>query len=537
MLVIDPKGENARRTAARRLAMGQHVYVVDPWAIAADADRYGPGVDPTLIARYNPLDALKADDPDLATDAMMLADALVVPSGGDSRFWDDEARALIMGFLMYLATDYREKATRNLGRLRDILTLPWNTPEGQHSESLQVILVQMATSENPLVRSAAARLSQKDEKERSAVISSAQSNTHFLDSPVLRRNLEGSDFAFTDLKTGDRLVTVYLVLPLDRLPTFNRWLRLLVIAGLKDLMRLPFEESRPQVRIILDEFAALDRLDMVEKAYGTMAGLGVQLCAIAQDLAQMERLYGKSWQTFVSNAGVFQYFGSRDKMSAEYASSLCGMATVKKISRSFSFGSSHSSTSQVGGSSTTSGSNSGESFTADDVSRPLIYPDELMTLPRDKQVVFVENRYPIACDKIEWFSDPTLQALQSGTPVPPRKIKQLPNLLASKKLTTAAKPTGSYVTPEEARKNEEALNKVAAEQRQKQRDEVKQTAKAAIASVKTLGQKLTEGQRKMKEAIEEREAQDAVADDIERSMEEAFAPSDDKSTSKSDPKE
>ena len=179
-----------------------------------------------------------------------------------------------------------------------------------------------------------------------------------------------------------------------------------VISALKDLMRLPHPEGRPPVRLILDEFAALKRLDMIKEAYGTMAGLGVQLWAITQDLGQLKELYGESWQTFVGNAGVFQYFGSRDHMTAQYASQLTGITTVRKSATSAS--SSHS-TGPNGGSYT-----SGEGVSHDDAQRPLAYPDELMTLPRDREILFVENCYPIIARKVVWFDDPAMKALQEG---------------------------------------------------------------------------------------------------------------------------
>jgi len=52
--------------------LGQRVYVVDPWGVT--------GIKP---ARFNPLDWLRADDPDISENAMMLADSLVV--GGDGK--------------------------------------------------------------------------------------------------------------------------------------------------------------------------------------------------------------------------------------------------------------------------------------------------------------------------------------------------------------------------------------------------------------------------------------------------------------------
>lgn len=403
ILVIDPKGENARRTAARRKAGGQDVHIVDPWKASIEADRYGAGADAALLARFNPLDALDPDDPDLATDAMMLADALVVSSEREP-FWTDEAKAMIYGFILYVVTDPHEEGQRTLGRVREILCLPPATKfddEGL-AGTMDEIAMRMGMSDHPLVRASAYRLAQKDIKERSNVTSTAQSNTHFLDSPVIRDSLCHSDFSFGDLKR--EAATVYLVLPLDRLPSFNRWLRLLITAAMIDLTRTPAKPEQEPVRVILDEFAALEKLKSVETAFGTMAGLGVQLWVITQDFSQLMRLYGdKGWQTFVSNSGVFQYFGSRDYETAKYAENLTGLTTLKK--RSVSMGWSRSS--GAGGSSYSSN----DGISIDDVQRPLAYADEMMTLHRDLQVLFVENRYPIVARKHWWFRQAHWKAL------------------------------------------------------------------------------------------------------------------------------
>ncbi|EAQ46901.1 hypothetical protein MED193_16949 [Roseobacter sp. MED193] len=56
-VIIDPKGENAKITAAARMAMGQDVQIVDPWNIA--------NVEGFDAACFNPLDWLKPGDVDI----------------------------------------------------------------------------------------------------------------------------------------------------------------------------------------------------------------------------------------------------------------------------------------------------------------------------------------------------------------------------------------------------------------------------------------------------------------------------------------
>ena len=116
-VVIDPKGENAIITAARRgqgnttiQGLGQKVYVVDPWGITGQP-----------AACFNPLDWLKADDPDISENAMMLADSIVVPSSeGKDRFWDEEAKALLMGILLYVALEPSEQDSSRNGKNRTL---------------------------------------------------------------------------------------------------------------------------------------------------------------------------------------------------------------------------------------------------------------------------------------------------------------------------------------------------------------------------------------------------------------------------------
>lgn len=149
------------------------------------------------------------------------------------------------------------------------------------------------------------------------MLSAAQRHTHFLDSPRMTTALGHSDFAFGDLKA--ETATVFLVLPPDRLGAYARWLRLMVTQSLQDMTRAPGRQFAP-VLYLLDEFAALGHLAPVERAMGLMAGYGVQLWPILQDIHQLRANYGQSAGTFLSNAGVLQVFGVNDHDSARLVS-------------------------------------------------------------------------------------------------------------------------------------------------------------------------------------------------------------------------
>lgn len=389
-LIVDPKGENARITQRQRKTFGP-TFVLDPFAITGKP-----------VARFNPLDLLRPDSPTLIEDATLIAEALVVPeTEGNARHFSEQAADLIKGFLLHLALSPKEQGSRTLGRLRDILT---STPK-----ELAAVGIEMARSPHPIVSGASAMLIGKSENERSSLLSTAQRNTHFLDSPALRKNLAASDFRFADLK-GVQAVSIYLVLPVDRLGSHNRWLRMIVALAVAELARTPDKPPRP-VLFLLDEFAQLGRMQIIEDAYGLMAGLGLQMHAIVQDLSQLQRLYGEGWQTFVANAGVLQFFNTRDLMTAQYVSQLIGVTTRMARASSESWGRNSGSSSSGGQLSSSSGTNSGGGLSFTPTQRPLLFPDELMRMDRAAQILLVENADPILANKIVYHQHPALKGL------------------------------------------------------------------------------------------------------------------------------
>lgn len=378
VVVVDPKGENAMVTARARAALGQRVLVADPWGLT--------GREP---ARFNPLAWLDPDSPDLADDAALLADALVPDEGhGGNRFWDEEAKAWIGALLLYVRC-CEPPALQTLTRMRELLTLgPRQTAD---------LLRNMAASgaAGGLIARGAARMASKAEKERSAVASSAQSHTHFLDSPRMQHVLGACDYSPADIKRHP--ATLFLVLPADRLATHGRWLRLMVSLILTDITRTAGRPELP-VLCLLDEFAALGRLQTVETAMGLMAGYGVRLWPVLQDFSQLRTLYGDRWQTFTANAGVLQGFAVNDTLTAREMSAMLG--TRGAIARSSSrFGR----------------SNEGSSSYAAQ-SRPLLYPDEVMRLPPTETLLLPRGRPPVRARKLAYWRDREFRGLADPNP-------------------------------------------------------------------------------------------------------------------------
>ncbi|MFM7857754.1 MAG: type IV secretory system conjugative DNA transfer family protein, partial [Flammeovirgaceae bacterium] len=125
-------------------------------------------------AHFNPMDWLDPNNPDIAENAMILWDSIIVPNGSKEPFWDDEAKALGMGITLHVATSPNEVHNRTLGRVRDIIV--------SGSTQFDEVLNAMLASDHPIVRSTALRTASKDMKLLSNVLATLQSHTHCLDS-------------------------------------------------------------------------------------------------------------------------------------------------------------------------------------------------------------------------------------------------------------------------------------------------------------------------------------------------------------------
>jgi type IV secretion system protein VirD4 len=367
LVCIDPKGENARIAARQRSRFGP-VHILDPFGITGVVG----------AAAYNPLDRIDPQGLDHADDCMTLADALVHDAHNEmsEAHWNEEAKALISGLLLHIVQT-EPPITRTLATLRDRLTLA--------PAAFETLLTDMQ-ARGGLVARAANRHLGKSDREAAGVLSSAQRHTHFLDSPRMTATLRRSDFAFGDIKTTP--ASIFLVLPPDRLDTYARWLRLMVAQALTELARAPGKAPWPTL-FLLDEFAALGHLEPVERAMGLMAGYGIQLWPILQDIHQLRALYGQRAGTFLSNAGVLQIFGVNDQQSAQLVSDLLGQETVvfETVSRAID------------------AEASGLSFTQHHTARALLTPDEVRTLKPDRQLLFLAGQRPIIATKLRYYAD------------------------------------------------------------------------------------------------------------------------------------
>ena len=166
------------------------------------------------------------------------------------------------------------------------------------------------------------------------------------------------------------------------------------------MARSPARPERP-VLFLLDEFAALGRLEPVERAMGLMAGYGLQLWPILQDMHQLRALYGERAGTFLSNAGVIQTFGVNDHATADMLSRTIGDTTLEYATLSTSRG--------TGWGDNRAGPS--ESISTHVTARRLVTPDEIMRMPADTLLLLRQGERPLWASKIRYYDQREFAAL------------------------------------------------------------------------------------------------------------------------------
>jgi type IV secretion system protein VirD4 len=338
MLVLDPKGELSRAARYRR-AMGQNVHVLDPFEQTGEA-----------TASFNPLAELDPEDPAILDDVASVSNALVPEiegGGGNAKHFTDSARTLIVGLILIALT--LPERERNLVTVRELLCLTY-PPLVAKAQQLQrealakaskeekkryfeansftmvALLHKMKTIGKPFGRVAAGianRLEGTPPTERGGIFSSAAVSTDFIDSLLLQRTLRHSDFRLADLR-GETPTTIFLCLSVDRMDRHFRWLRLIVQLTCSVLERLgEYPRYRLPILMMLEEFAALGYMPIMERASAYFPGFGLKPWFVLQDVTQLKSIY-RSWDSFLGNSGLVQLFANGDRETIDYISRRLG---------------------------------------------------------------------------------------------------------------------------------------------------------------------------------------------------------------------
>ena len=369
-LVIDPKGELAQITAARRghgsnrvtRCLQQRVFILDPENQVPTAEK----------ARWNPLREFDPHDPDLIAKVQKIAYAVVPPEpSGEEQCSLGQARDLLTMLILHVF-DVEPIEHHNLIFVRRRLTDPF--------EALLEFMAQGSAQGGKVAEYAKAFLALPVDM-RNRIIGDLYTRTCFLDQPGLQHMLEASDFTLQELKLHP--TTIYVCFRGTSLATTMRPIANVLLDLAIDAMESVPHKPRHNVLFALDEFYLLGRQASIERAMRSSAGIGVRLWLILQTLDQLKQHY-PTWDTFIRNCGAVQYAGDLSSETIQDLEKQIGdVVTVAKDGRRDR--------------------------------RPLLSVNELATsyFSRESRrvLVFFKQQPPAPLEWIEYYNEPSLASL------------------------------------------------------------------------------------------------------------------------------
>lgn len=426
-IVYDIKGENYALTAGWREKHAKNkIYKFSPVEMLGGH-------------HFNPLNEVRLWTNRDVSDAQNIAFMITHPAGDsdDHDHWVDSATSLLTGLILYVAYKaHKNKTTAGLPDLVKTLTQPGKSFENVLNEILEEGFDEEfkmkwrvngeLSPRHPVIAGEMQKMLDKEDKERSGVLSTASTFLQLYSDPIVSVNIQDSDFKVDNIVNDDVPATLYLVVPpsdKDRLRPLIRLILTQIINRLTEKME--FKDGRSvqthkhRLLMLIDEFPTLGQMNVVVNSMGYTAGYGIKYYLIVQDAVQLKAVYGENELVF-SGTHVRIAYAPNNQDTAELLSSMTGTMTIQHVERSYSGKRTAMSQDQV-----TTSVSTGQ--------RPLMTADEITRLPGLKKdiktgdvveggdmLIFVTGFPAVYGKQILYFKDPTFLArAKVPAPLPP----------------------------------------------------------------------------------------------------------------------
>lgn len=463
VFVYDTKGENCAATSGwRREHASNKILRFDP-------------AEPGSGCAFNPLDEVRFRTRYQVSDAQGVAALLVDTEGkGLTDHWLKASFGMLTGIILHAL--YKAEAVGRQPSLTSVAEMLSGVGDFAAGDDIaddddegdkkplkalfeEMAEVRLGESESDqeaelVIQATGKQMLGTPSKELGSIVSTATNCLALYRDPIVAKNTAHSDFTVSDLMDHDTPVSLYFVVSPGNKDRLRPLVRLMLTQIVRGLVRdsMSFDGGRAKTAhkhrllLMLDEFPTLGRLDVFEEALAYIAGYGLKAYLIMQDVTQLHKAYTRD-ESIISNCHVRAAYAPNKIETAEWLSKMTGTSTEVKEAI------------------TTSGKRFGAvldnvSTTYQEVSRPLLTPDECMRLPgptkddrgeitdSGEMLIFVAGQPVIRGRQILYFKDPILSA-RSKIPPPERsdiiRANRSTATNASAEATPAAGNAGGFV--------------------------------------------------------------------------------------------
>lgn len=402
VMVNDPKGEAFALTAGFRQSAGNLIIKFEP----ACTDGTG--------ACWNPLAEIRTFTLHDVADAQMIMSMACDPKGkGLDDYFDKAGYEFLTALALHIRYTSKDGDQGSLAGCASFLGDPnWDSDRQMYQEMINTQhdpegvmgwtdSLGKPTKTHPMIANSAKTMLNKEDKDRSGVLSTAKSLLSLYLDPIVANNTNRSDFLVRDLMTHERPVSLYFVVKpndMERMTPLTRLFYAIFIR--RNAAEMEFSGGGTvanyshQMLMIIDEATSLQKLPILQEALGYVAGYGIRMFFLVQDIVQIEELYGDK-QSFDSGAETRVAYAPNKIETAEKLARMSGKTTVVEEMA-------NKSQSMFG----IKGGNVSVNNTK--TARDLMTADEILALDDQDMVLFVKGKPPIYGRKAFFYENPTL---------------------------------------------------------------------------------------------------------------------------------
>lgn len=387
IVCLDLKLENWTITAGYRQRCGQDVFLFDPLSEIGDT------------ACWNCLSYV-SQDPNLRINDVQHIGAILYPDiPGTDPFWSAGARSLFLGVTLYVLETPSLPPT-----LGEVLRQGMASDSEGFSHHWKRIIEGRQAGRFPLSPQCVRALSDVIDLApvtASSIRKTFTSRLDLLANPLLDRATSRNDFDLRDVRR--RPMSIYIGIRPADLHRLKPLLNLLIEQAI-GLQTKTLPEHDPslkyQVAMILDEAPAIGRIPILAESIAYLPGFNVRTLLVVQALSQLRDVYGvQTAETMMKSLAVRIAYAPKDFGEANELSQELGNATVrvKTISKPlFDVFDRQGRRSR--------------SVSISEQRRPLLLPQEIKELGRDREILIYEGLRPVLARKNRYFQDRRFRA-------------------------------------------------------------------------------------------------------------------------------
>jgi type IV secretion system protein VirD4 len=392
LLAFSIKRDLVTAAAAERVRKGQAVFVFDP--TNPDGQSH----------RWNPLANVPRGQAGCYDAVQRVMSCLVPETKAQNPYWDNAGRRIATAAAVLIAETLGAKL--NVPAVKRLIGRP------DYGPNFRKMINDARTRAQPYPAAAVDAiigwLDRENDPGAAGVRDTLMTALQLWDSEVIAAATETSDFNLAEIRQKPMSVFVCAeVADIRRLrPLFSLFFQQLIDFN----TRREFSEdprNRHQLAVIMDEFWAPGRMDILADAAAFTASFGFRMLYVVQSKQQLYTIYGQEGaENIFLNTGAELLFGGADQRLAEEVSKRGGTDTVEAVTvnRPRFLGwlhpsKQHDHTSQRG--------------------RSLLLPQEVQRLPKDQMIVLRPTLAPLKLTRIVYHSDPAFRDLAGPTPPVP----------------------------------------------------------------------------------------------------------------------